>query len=129
MKYINKTFDLIILEILFFNFFLFISSNSFNYYFNNKFYEGFQVAVSNIVFTILTLPLLALLFFKKDFANFREVGYIVLIIFISVFLGFKIPFAILPFVIGYEIFRLGTQIKKRILKYRHEQDAHTNLKT
>ena len=116
MKNITKTFDLILIELLFIGFFISITSDSFEYYFRNKFFEGYQIVGGTVIFAFLNIPLLILLLIRKDLKNFKAIGLFTLAIFIIGFIGFKIPLIVLPPLSFYAIFYIGRQFVNRIRK-------------
>lgn len=123
MKYITKTYDLILIG-LFFTFFLFsFISDSYEYFFHLRFFEGFMVVGMTIIFTLFSLPFLILLFFRKDNKSLKVIGLIVLAVFIIGFLGFAIPLAILPLILGFGLFYIFKESKNRIINERKNGDT------
>ncbi len=119
MKHIIKTYDLVLIGLLFIGFFFSITSASIDFYFHNRFFEGFQVVGGTVIFTLLMIPLLVLLLIRKKYENLIIFGLLVFIIFALGFLGFKLPLTVLPIISGYGMFYTGKQFIKRIKNLRN----------
>lgn len=120
MKYITKTYDLFLIGISFFVFLLSIVTDTIDYYFNNKFYEGFSVVIPTTIFVLINLLILAVFTLRKDYKSLRVLGLINLLVFVMGFLGFKIPLIILPLILSYGIYYIVKEIKDRV---KEEQES------
>ncbi|WP_281239952.1 hypothetical protein [Flavobacterium praedii] len=114
MKYITKTYDLLLIGISFFVFLVSIVTDTIDYYFYNKFYEGFSMVISTTIFAFINLLILIIFTLRKDYKSLRVLGLINLFVFITGFLGFKIPLIILPLILSYGIYYIVKEIKDRV---------------
>lgn len=114
MKYITKTYDIFLIGISFFVFLVSIVTDTLDYYFYNKFHEGYSTAISTTIFAFINLLILIIFTLRKDYKSLRVLGLINLFVFITGFLGFKIPLIILPLILCYGIYYIAKEIKDRV---------------
>ncbi len=114
MKLISKTFDLILISVVFISFFIYFVSDSIDYFFKDRYFEGFKVVVPTTIFALINVPFLIILIFRKDYRSLKVIGLIVFAVFVLGFLGFKIPLTLLPILSGIGLFYIITELRKRI---------------
>ena len=126
MKYITKTYDLFLIGISFFVFLVSMVTDTIDYYFYNKFYEGFSIVIPTTIFAFINLPILTIFTLRKDYKSLRVLGLINLFVFTTGFLGFKIPLIILPLILCYGIYYIAKEIKDRVKKEQKSKTIETD---
>jgi hypothetical protein len=114
MRNIIKIYELLLIGFTFSVLLFSTITDSFEYFFNSKFYEGFSIVISTIIFALINLPILIIFTFRKDYKNLRVLGLLNLLVFVIGFLGFIIPLIILPLILSYGIYYISKEIKNRI---------------
>lgn len=114
MKFIYKTFDLILISVVFIGFFIYFISDSIDYFFKDRYFEGFKIVVPTTIFALVNIPFLIIFIFRKDYRNLKVIGLIVFAVFVLGFLGFIIPLTLLPIFSGIGLFYIITELRKRI---------------
>ncbi len=75
-----------------------IASDTYNYFINKKFFEGYIVAFQIIVFDFINLILIVPFLIKKDFINLLKASIFFIIITVISFFGFKLPLILIPLI-------------------------------
>lgn len=114
MKLISKTFDLVLISVVFIVFFIYFISDSIDYFFKDRYFEGFKVVVPTTIFALINVPFLIGFILRKDYRSLKVIGLIVFAVFVLGFLGFKIPLTLLPIISGIGLFYIITELRKRI---------------
>ena len=115
VKFISKTYDLILSGIAFLCLFFYTTSDSIDYFIGGKYFEGYMVVGMTIIFTIISIPILLLMVFRKNFRNLKIISLLVVLIFIVGFLGFNISLSTLPIIGFFGISYTITEMRFKII--------------
>lgn len=96
---LNKSsIHLILAFLAFLLFSIFIFVESYEFYFENEFKEGYGLIVDTIIFDLIMIIISIIFIIQKDFKNLMILWIYLTGITILSFLGFKIPLALLPII-------------------------------
>lgn len=112
-RFLIRTFDLLLFGILLvFQEVIFLTL-SYNYFIENKYFEGFMVIGSMIVPFLCALPLLIIVMIRS-FENFKMLLSLTAMTVIISFIGFRIPLIIIPILTAWGIYYVYRQCRLRL---------------